>query len=242
MKKSIILFALAATTGFASFAQERATATYFESDQLKPTEGSFSTEFGLTGGFLNSDFTLNEGASGLMKFRYFVRKDMALRLGVNVGMGATTRKFYGAAAGEEGETTASQTAALLNLGIEKHFAGTRRLSPYVGGDILFGINSRSNKAVDNDGTSYVKNVKITSTGPVDLGVGLRGVVGADFYVYKHVFIGAEAGLGFMYSYSGETKITTTYGNTTNVTTLKSAGSSYNLGMSMVTGVRIGFVF
>lgn len=238
MKKSILLFALAISTGFAASAQ---SADHFESDRLKPVQGDVAAEFGLTGGILNSDFTLNEGTSGLLRFRYFIKDDLALRIGANIAISNVNQKFYGTGT-NEGKTTDFKSLTLVNLGLEKHFRGTHRLSPYVGGDLLLGFQTSKITALNNDGVSYVPNTKITQSGPGTFGVGLRGVFGTDFYIYKSLFIGAEAGLGALFAVEGKTKTTTTVGNSTSTVTHKSAGNNFSLSPSMVTGVRIGFVF
>ena len=242
MKKSIVLFALMATTGLGAFAQQATTTSYFDNDKMKPSQGKVTTEFGLTGGILNSDFNLNDGAGTLLKFRYFLDDQLALRLGANIGINNQTENFYTTLNSTEGYLKTVNSAVLINLGIEKHFDGTRRLSPFVGADILFGMSAQSRKTENSDGNRYVNNLMITETGPGSFGMGIRGVVGADYYIVKHVFIGVEAGLGLMYAKAGETKTTTTLNNTTTQFTRKSEGSNFNLGANMITGVRIGFVF
>ena len=242
MKKSIVLLALLATTGFGASAQKGKLAAFFDSDGLKPKQGKVTTEFGLTGGILNSDFTLNEGTGNLLKFRYFVKDKLALRLGANIGINNRTENFYTNVSSKEGFLKTVNSAVLINLGIEKHFDGTRRLSPFVGADILFGMNTLSRETENSDGNRFVDNLMITETGPSSFGMGLRGVIGADYYIAKHVFIGVEAGLGLMYAKAGEIKTTVTLNNSTTVNTRNSEGSNFNLGANMVSGVRIGFVF
>jgi len=239
MKKAFLLFGFAALTVASANAQVND-----EFKTFKPLKGAVTAELGLAGGLNNADFTLNEGASGLLRFRYFAKERLAFRLGVNVSATSETDKVYGTGVdlNREGESTVSSTGFLLNLGVEKHFKGTPRLSPYVAGDILFGVMGQRMTAENSNGTNYIPQFSAESKGPGNFSIGLRGVVGADYYIAKHVYIGAEAGLGFLNSIDGGTETTTTIGNTTTTVKTKSVGSSFELAPSVITGIRIGFVF
>lgn len=238
MKRLFLVFGLAAST-FAATAQ-----TNEEFKSFKPFQGDVTTEVGLAGGLNNADFTLNEGASGLLRFRYFLKDKLALRAGFNLSSTSDKKNLYGTGSdeGRKGTYTTSGTAFLLNVGIEKHFAGTARLSPYVGGDVLFAVGGGKIKGTNANSTSYVNNFSTETKGPGTFGIGVRGVVGADYYIAKHVYLGAEAGFGFMYNKAGKETVTTTIGSSTTTVTNESAGSSFELNPSVITGIRIGFVF
>lgn len=238
MKKAFLVLGFVATA-FAAKAQVND-----EFKTFKPKKNDVTTELGLAGGLNNADFNLNEGSSGLLRFRYFVKENLAFRLGVNVSASSDKSKFYGTGAdlNKEGELVKRTTGFLLNLGMEKHFSGTPRLSPYVAGDLLLGVSGQSSKAENTNGEMYVSQFSSKVTGPGSFSFGVRGVVGADYYVAKHVFIGAEAGLGILNSIAGKTKTTTTIGTTTTTFESKSAGSTLDLQPSVITGIRIGFVF
>jgi outer membrane protein W len=236
MKKAFLLFGFL-VAGFAVSAQD-------EFKSFKPKKNDVTTELGLAGGLNNADFKLNEGGSGLLRFRYFIKEDLAARVGFNLSASSEKTNFYGtgANAGRTGKLVEKSTGFLLNLGIEKHFGGTPRLSPYVGADILFGISGRKDKGENTDGEVFVSQFNYTVKGPGTFSLGLRGVVGADYYIAKHLYIGAEAGLGFLYSREGQTKTTTTINNVTATTIVESPGSEFELQPSVITGIRIGFVF
>ena len=238
MKKAFLLFGFAAAV-FSANAQVND-----EFKTFKPLKGDVTAELGLAGGLNNADFTLNEGTSGLLRFRYFATEKLAFRLGVSVSATSETEKFYGTGIdlNREGKAMTNSKGFLLNLGIEKHFTGTPRLSPYVAGDILFGVMGQKAKLENTDGNSFVNAVSAETKGPGNFSFGLRGVVGADYYIAKHVYLGAEAGLGFLNSIAGKTETTTTIGGTTTTVKTKSAGSTFELNPSVITGIRIGFVF
>lgn len=218
-----------------------------QAQDFKPAKGDVTTEFGLTGGINNTNFELNDGA-GLLRFRYFQKENLAFRLGFNVGSISEKGNAYGTGANENktGSAKSTETQFLINLGVEKHFAGTERLSPYVGADFLIG--SASNKTTFENATgsvanpTYVEAVSSETKGPGSTILGLRAVVGADYYIAKRLYLGAEAGFGFVYAKDGETTNTSTINGTTTTTTTKSAGNSFELSPSIITGVRIGFVF
>ena len=220
-----------------------------QAQDFKPVKGDITTEFGLTGGINETNFNLNDGA-GLLRFRYFQKENLAFRLGFNVGSQNVTKNAYGAVgtpnADKEGTAETKSTQFLINLGVEKHFTGTERLSPYVGADILFGTGTTKSTFENATGAAnapvYAEGTSRDTKGPGYTSIGLRGVIGADYYIAKRLYLGVEAGFGFEYAKEGKTTITTTTaGNTTTITN-KSAGSNLEINPSIITGVRVGFAF
>lgn len=231
MKKQILVLAFVASA-FAANAQS----------DFKPAKGDVTTEFGLSGGVLNTNFNLNEGGN-LLRFRYFTQEKMALRLGFGLSSNSETENFYGGTNNDQkGTINESNTQFMVNLGVEKHFAGTDRLSPYVGGDVLFGYGSQKTTRENVSGNSFVSGFSSEISGPSTLGIGLRALVGADYYIAKRLYLGAEGGFGFLYSKSGKSKTTSTTSGVTNTFESESAGNEFELNPSVITGVRIGFVF
>ncbi|SMC79597.1 BT1926 family outer membrane beta-barrel protein [Pedobacter nyackensis] len=236
--KKLLLSLSVAMLGLAAQAQD-----------FKPAKGDVTTEFGLTGGINDTNFELNDGA-GLLRFRYFHKENLAFRLGFNVGSSTDKGNAYGLIgtpnADKTGSAKRTETQFLINLGVEKHFAGTDRLSPYVGADFLIGGSSTKTTYENATGAVaapvYADGVSSETKGPGSTIFGLRGVVGADYYIAKRLYLGAEAGFGFAYEKDGETTVTNTAAGTTTTVTHKSAGNSFDLSPSVITGVRIGFVF
>ncbi len=239
MKKTILLSLATAATLTATAQKGPRDNDGFTN--LKPKACNVTAEFGLAGGIINSDFKLNEGNSGLLRGRYFLSNNLALRLGFNLTSNGTKENVY-SGTGALGYVRENNTLFLVNLGIEHHFKGTHRLSPYVGGDILIGVNSFNRTLENTNGTTFVNNFNQEVKGPNSLSFGIRGVFGADYYISKNLYLGAEAGLGFTSTTAGETTITTTIGGATTTNNFKSTGTSFNFSPTVVTGVRIGFVF
>ncbi|WP_300598755.1 hypothetical protein [Niabella sp.] len=209
--------------------------------EIKPNQGDVTTEFGLSGGVLNSNFELNEQGN-LLRFRYFAKETLAFRLGFGLSSVRNTKNLYDPSDdAHKGTFKTSQTDFLVNLGVEKHFEGTDRLSPYVGGDLLLSVANKKTEFNDATigGTAYAKDNSGSVKGPGSVGFGVRAVAGADYYIAKRVFLGAEAGFGFLSTKKGKT---TTNINDAPTVTQKSAGSGFELAPNVITGVRIGFVF
>lgn len=243
MKKFIAVLGLVATT-VAANAQEPTRHGKFKhnrnQESFKPLAGDFTGELGLSGGILNSEVNLNE--NGLLRFRYFVKDDLAIRLGASVGANNRKENAYGIN-NEAGWVKQNNFGVGINLGIEKHFAGTKRLSPYVGADLMFNATSNhkwSEKA--NYAGAYDANYSFDVKGANQTGFGVRAIMGADYYFAKNVYLGVEAGLGFMASKSGKTTTTNVDNGVTKTFTTESRGSTFELSPNVITGVRIGFVF
>jgi outer membrane protein W len=218
MKKAFLLLSLVAGTFAASaHGNQHEDFTFF-----KPSKGDVTTEAGLVGGILNSDLKLNNNA-GMLRGRYFVKNNLAIRAGLNLSIDNEKLNFNGPN-GATGTISTTATTFAINAGIEKHFRGTARLSPYVGGDIIYGLTSNTINEDNARGGSYEANYtnKTTNT---DVSLGIRGVVGADYYIAPKLYLGGEVGLGLNQTWLANEK-----------------GSNFNFGPSIVTGVRIGFVF
>lgn len=229
--------------------------------EYKPEAGKVTTEFGLTGGLGNTSVELPDG-NAYFKARYFKTENFAYRLSASVGSSSNTTdidQYSNRGTANEFHTTGkdktSNTSILLGFGFEKHFAGTDRLSPYIGAEALIGYAGQktvADRATVNSGSNtsaYNYSEETEVKGPNALSFGVRGVFGADYYFAKKVFLGVEAGLGLMYTSVGKTKTSSSYSATSGGTTTSGSsssetpgGSSFNITPQVVTGIRIGYVF
>jgi hypothetical protein len=225
----------------------------------KPQAGTVTAEFGLSGGLLETNLSLNNNA-GLLRFRYFTSDDLAFRIGASLTNRATTTNVYGATgtpqAGVAGSKVTKGSGITLNLGVEKHLTGSDRLSTYIGADLIVTSTSAKENWDNFNGTNFNLGSKRELKGENSVGgksttgFGLRLVTGAEYYFVKNVYIGAELGFGFLASKFKDVKdqITTavTVGGTTTTTTTnndrKSPGKSFEFSPSVITGVRLGFQF
>jgi outer membrane protein W len=226
MKKVLLTAAAVMTFGLMN-AQEETTSAY------KPVKGTIATEVALVGGLNNANFDLNSGA---LKFRYFLKDDMALRLGLGLNSNKIEDVDNSNPANIQTETY-KNSSTMLNLGIEKHFAGSERLSTYAGADLLIGFNGASYKETSN-GYSYEEDANDTNGNIASTSFGLGLFTGADYYITKKVFLGVEAGLNFMSEKGKDNTITETGFPTVTESGDKVGGIS----TKVVGGVRIGFQF
>lgn len=246
MKKTLLLFALALYTTVVN-------AQTSEDSDFKPQAKSISTElnFNPFKGNLSLNNALNQ-----IKARYFLTQGLALRLGFNIStkdsvMNAGTP--YGVQGLYATNERKSNTLG-LNFGIEKHFKGTKRLSPYIGFDLSISKRSASHEIVSNAYTVSVKNgwvdLVLNSGGSPYISrvlensysqYGATAVAGFDFYMAKNFFLGYEFNLSYVKTSYETPEIAITGPQITNPNYI-SNNSSSALGTSLVNGIRIGYSF
>ena len=138
MKKLAILVGAIALTG-STFAQ-------------KPSDAPMSLEGQL--GFNASTMTFNAPS---LRFRYFVTENIAGRLTLGIDNTSETFNYYeteNTNGGGSGTEVNKTSGVMIGIGGEYHFAGTDRLSPYGGLDIMIGMGNSTNEWTNYDGTGY----------------------------------------------------------------------------------------
>lgn len=225
MKKILLSVALLATTFTSAMAQV----------EYKPQAGHATADFSLLTDGLDNLLSLNSRAglnTGVLKGRYFFQDNLAMRVSLGLGTGSRTNKNETA----QTEDVTKATEFTLGLGAEHHFGGTDRLSPYIGAEVFIGTSSSSTKAVSSAATTTIKN-------PSQFLVGGDLVLGADYYISRHLYLGAEAGLELSHASTGKGNTTVapaggTVVSTDGTTTTKVGGIT----TGMKAGIKIGFVF
>jgi hypothetical protein len=185
----------------------------FAQDSLKATNHQFLTELNVN--LFQGEISLNNVLKQI-KFRYMTNDLTALRLGFTVDSKKeihNSEQVYGTNPSNVKDKRNS-TLIGLNFGFEKHFAGTKRLSPYIGGELTIGYKwskdvSEANKITTTikgawyenqtvytnvNGYSYTYVNTVTSERGF-FSYGLNMVTGFDFYMAKHLFIGYEIEFG-----------------------------------------------
>jgi opacity protein-like surface antigen len=201
-----------------------------------------------------------------IKFRSFMSATSAFRLGVFVGYNNTTTIT------QEEDFDVDNNNEQLDLelrdkkstfsfaiqpGIEKHFAGTDRLSPYIGGFVNLGYTSKTDYSESQTVTGPITDTDLfladtkTSTGQLNLG--LNAVAGFDYYFAAKLYIGAEIGFGFAMNNDFKSKVTE---NTTELNDANDAfiqvtntgesilnnKSTFQVGPNVVGQIRVGWLF
>lgn len=229
MKKVLLSIIAIFTFGFMSAQKRLASLDY------KPTKGTVTTEVGLTGGLNNANFNLST-----LKFRYFLKENIGLRMGLGI-QNETDEDINNANPSNTITTTDKNSRFQINLGVEKHFEGSDRLSTFVGGDLVISLANQSNEVVQQNGNFN----KSRGGGNAGSAFGVQLLTGADYYIAKKVYLGVEAGLSILTG-KGKDVITETRTIVSNVVTNTSStstgGKSFDINTQVFGGVRIGYQF
>jgi hypothetical protein len=135
-----------------------------------------------------------------IRLRIFNSESSAIRLGLFLG-GTKSETVQQEADNDTDAMELIDTEKSFDFairpGYEMHFAGTDRLSPYVGAELLFAMSSTTSddqeQYTDQDGDPQVQTMT-TKNGTSTIGLNL--VAGADFYFSDAIYLGAEIGFGF----------------------------------------------
>lgn len=167
---------------------------------------------------------------------------------------ADTGSFSNGGGKPELEKNTSTMTFSIRPGYEKHFAGTDRLSPYVGAELLFAMTS-----VTETEDNLVDN-RTSSSSPTDWAVletekkgdggnttfGLNLIAGFDYYIAKSLSLGAEFGFGFSTTSNADIEsesVDLKDGSWTVVEDpTESQGSSMNVGPNVVAQLKLGWLF
>jgi outer membrane protein W len=225
MKKLAILVGAIALTG-STFAQKATT------------DNPFSLEGQL--GFNASTLSFNAPS---LRFRYFVADNIAVRLTLGIDNSSETFNYYET---EDMNVGASGTevnkSGMFNVAIggEYHFAGTDRLSPYAGLDIIIGSGSSTNDWSNYNGSVYTADYTRAIEAKTSM-FGVNLVAGADYYFAENFYLGMELGLGFGATTVKEgTDVTTVGGVSVTETTNEEKYSGF--GNNFIGNFRLGWRF
>ncbi|MES2593347.1 MAG: hypothetical protein V4608_15800 [Bacteroidota bacterium] len=239
MKKTILsLVVLASAT----------IATAQESGAYKAVAGNKTIEFGFT--------PLGGSPISITGFqvRSFKSDKMAYRANIFLALnrkGEITQDASVSGGGipiPELKTKTSSFEIGLAPGVEKHWEGTERLSPYMGLVLDLGFKS-SKKVVESSelaspaATEVSVQSKTTKGEDGFIRMGLMLPVGFDYYIAKHLYLGAEMGLGL--SLTKDAKVKTEQTWTTDPATTyndQKGDSQFNFGPTVNAKIRLGFAF
>lgn len=183
------------------------------------------------------------GINGI-KYRTFQDATTALRATVFLGF-SSDKDINSMFFDEDGEpleleTVMSEFNISIAPGIEKHFAGTDRLSPYYGGEAIISfarMTTREEMQTNGPGTNDVHE-ETTKDG--SLTFGLNGICGVDYYFADNIYIGGELGFGFAFTTEFDTTFESEQDGVDDSETPN--GNSLELGPNVVGQIRAGFLF
>lgn len=229
-------------------------------DTLKSFNNRWTTELNINP--FDGSLSFNN-AAGQLKFRYLQPDNKAWRFAITLGYkqnNSVVENVYGY---DPYENTNRQKSFLaeFNFGKEKHFNGSRRLSPYIGWELALGFKSSSQKTkednetieiegawlnyeqVQYDNSQYYTVPRFDERGYKSIGVNL--VMGFDFYMSKDFYFGYELLFGLNYKALTDIDVTNsnnTGGNTSETNYPDFDEETWNFGPKLMNGIRIGFVF
>lgn len=181
---------------------------------------------------------------GGLRFRTFTSSNSAIRLNAFLGINSNTDKRTEVDANGDDVILKDRTSSFtiqLKPGIERHFAGTSRLSPYYGAEGIIGYKSSSVKAetFDTDGSTVISNKTKNPGNDGYFRLGANAILGADYYFSKSIYLGTEVGFGMQFSLKHDAEFVPADGDET---ILSEGGSTFNFGPNAVGQIRLGFLF
>ena len=205
----------------------------------KPEKGNVTTELGVslgTGGNTVNTFGVNG--------RYFYKPELAFVLGLGGSYSVDVNNYAENAdgTGDEGKFTYRSRYTELSLGVQRHFTGTSRLSPFIGADLLVGADGTNQKGEDANSSGYIKNYSYEREAQTAQ-VGIRAVVGFDFWVTNGLYVGAiYRPLTLMLQRQDD--VTTTSGSNGSTTKTVTPGGGYASLSTFgeVGSIRVGWLF
>lgn len=252
--KTFLLALTACTLAACSSYAQTYPADTTTAASLKPQARRIATELNVNP--FNGTISLNNSINQL-KFRYFTAPNFALRLGFTGSRESNSTENsnpYGTNSYRYEEERSTSTLG-VNVGVEKHFTGTKRLSPYIGGEIALVNKSTEHEITDGQTVTTIKGawrerayvpgssyMSYAYTEPGYFRYGLNLISGFDFYMAKHFFFGYEVNFGLSKTNHHELDVRQTGGNSSNNENSERKNSTLSVGPSLMNGVRIGYVF
>lgn len=158
--------------------------------------------------------------------RYFINENQAIRLSVFAGGKRTVSEAMSTDSSEQLKSYTGNFDFTIRPGFEHHFDLSSKMSPYLGGELLYSYMrdfSKNESMNSNNSVMSSKNMGINSS------FGLNLLSGVDYYFTEKIYAGVELGFGFLFEGKGKTKTkyenqdgnsglqnTTTKGNSTNL--------------------------
>lgn len=201
-----------------------AKAQHAEKLDLRPVQGDWGAEVNF------SPFSSSPIGINYIRLRNFINDKTALRLGL----------FLGTNFENPDEDLTNRTYEFnVRPGMEKHFEGTKRLSPYLGGELDLAL--KSSKSSFDDGTFERTIEGAWSDFGTERGftrLGANAIAGVDFYILKGLYLGTEFGFGFEYIKQSDI----VEKNNGNEVDAIDGGSTFQAGPNVNSAIRLGFNF
>ncbi|MBI2270727.1 MAG: hypothetical protein HYU69_10290 [Bacteroidetes bacterium] len=267
MKKSVLVVALAIGVT-AAFAQD---LTSKKGEKYLPEANDWSIGFDavpalnavgrVMGGSQGTTMTNPAGSTQYIVGKMFKDEKTAYRAAIGLNFGSTTSKMLVTdvtstatpPAQVTDEHKSSSNDIIIGAGLEKR-RGTTRLQGYYGGMLMIMLGGGKDtytygNALSATNTSHTNSfgqgagVTSNKSGST-FGLGLNGLIGAEYFIAPKISVGAEYWWGINFSSTGEGEMSSESwsGTAATTTTTKTAGgSSFGIGNS-VSSIMVNFHF
>lgn len=176
--------------------------------------------------------------------RYFMREDMAIRGMFRLGLSSTTDKDVEVGSNNQDielQDKASAFDMAIGGGVEFR-RGLGRVQGYYGGDLLFMVNSHPDGNTTQQFVGVNDKVEeVTTKGGGAFGVGLRGVIGVEYFFAPKIALGGEFGWGVAFMSEGE-RVQSSSVSGVKDQTLSYGGSAFTLDNMMSGALKLSFFF
>ncbi len=194
-----------------------ATFSQDEKKNFKPEAGAWNAEVNVSP-LGSSPVSIN-----YIRLRRFNSPDEAFRLGLSLG---------GRFESTSDDINFRTVEISIIPGFEKHFPGTDRLSPYVGGELDLTLKTSSVKG--DDITDITGAWDTAGTEQAFFRGALNAVAGVDFYLARRLYMGTEFGFGFEVINIHDIEI--------DGQEPTERGSTFQFGPNFNSAFRLGFLF
>jgi Outer membrane protein beta-barrel domain len=184
-----------------------------QNDTIKPVKGDWGISLNITGLINDIKVQNNQDANGnyMIFARYYMKDHMALRLGL--GVNYTKKSWFNAdsisiASGnralQEIDSTESRFDFTIAVGIEKHLGKTKRLDPYIGGDLIIGRlgNTKIDAKTDITDVTGTQNIQRIIQQDGGFVFGLGGIAGFNYFFTRNFSLGVEISYAYTFTRSG----------------------------------------
>lgn len=211
----------------------------------KPSKGNVATEAQMNLNVNNGSslFSLEDNLLlPTLRFRYFLSSDLALRADLNLRSLTETSNFAENAdgSGALGELKEKDNSYGIGLGVEKHFGGNSKFSPFVGGGINYALGNLSSETSNSNGLTYEKD-RVVTTENKQSTFGVGAFLGADYWINNSFYLGGQIDYGFTSTnvQDGTTSSVLAGGTAVDFKTPGSSSSAF--GQGVTPSFRIGFL-
>ena len=210
---------------------------------FKPKKGSFCLEvqFKPLGDIViqSNPNSIGLGSAG-NSAKCFASKKSELRIDLLFGFSKNTNTILppDTIEGMKEVTRNSTTAFGLNFGMNRHFNGTERISPYIGFLLGFGVDI----TIVEIGNLDLNSVRITSTKTETFGMNFIVPTGFNWYIVNGLYLGAEVGLGLSFNTPLKEVIEETIDGVRTTTTTNPTSSTFGINFFAAPAIRLGWKF